>query len=697
MTQGIYLSAMTPAAGKSLIALGLTDTLFKNSDRVGFLRPVHLGETPEQDPMLALMAQTFELPPERCRGAVTLERCREILASGDHDALDSAAVDVYAQMAEHCDVIVVDGTDLLAHNAATAEFDLNARLANNMGCSVLAVIGGQQAEHPEDLLNAVEVTRTELRDSKCDIFAIMVNRCPAEWVEKVAHKAKRGLHNLPVYVLPEVPEVISPTVEELVESAGLRSDLTDVTLDRDIKGVKIAAMNVEHFLELLVDGDLVITPGDRSDVLMATLAAALTPDQATPAGVLLTGGFVPEGLVRSFVAGAPFPVLSTEEDTYTAAKRVGSARGRIVKGGARKSAAALGAWANQVDGEELASRLRLERPERRTPLRFLHELVEQARRDRKTVVLPEGDDARILRAAEMIHRRGFCDLVILGEPDEVARLCDAEGIDLDFEADGLELIDFRHDAERRERYAEAYVEYRKHKGVDKDTALERMLDGSYFGTMMVQLGDVDGMVSGAAHTTANTIRPALEFVKTKEGVGVVSSVFFMLLEDRVLVYGDCAVNPNPNAEQLADIAKASAQTARAFGVDPRVAMLSYSTGSSGSGEDVERVTEATRLVQAEEPDFPVEGPIQYDAAVDASIAQKKLPGSEVAGHATVFVFPDLNTGNNTYKAVQQSAGAVAVGPVLQGLRKPVNDLSRGTTVEDIVNTVAITAIQAQNG
>ena len=293
MTQGIYLSAMTPAAGKSLIALGLTDTLFKNSDRVGFLRPVHLGETPEQDPMLALMAQTFELPPERCRGAVTLDRCRELLASGDHDALDSAAVDVYAQMAEHCDVIVVDGTDLLAHNAATAEFDLNARLANNMGCSVLAVIGGQQAEHPEDLLNAVEVTRTELRDSKCDIFAIMVNRCPAEWVEEVAQKAKRGLHNLPVYVLPEVPEVISPTVEELVESAGLRSDLTDVTLDRDIKGVKIAAMNVEHFLELLVDGDLVITPGDRSDVLMATLAAALTPDQATPAGVLLTGGFVP--------------------------------------------------------------------------------------------------------------------------------------------------------------------------------------------------------------------------------------------------------------------------------------------------------------------------------------------------------------------------------------------------------------------
>lgn len=696
MTQGIYLSAMTPQAGKSLIALGLTDTLFKSSDRVGFLRPVHLGETPEQDPLLRLMAETFELPPERCRGAVTLERCREILASGDHDALDSAAVDVYAEMSEHCDVIVVDGTDLLAHNAATAEFDLNARLANNMGCSVLAVIGGQGAEDPSELLNAVQVTRTELRDAKCDIFAIMVNRCPADWVQEVSENAALGQHRLPVYVIPEVPEVINPTVEELVSSVQLGTELTKLPLDRDIRGVKIAAMNVENFLALLTDGDLVVTPGDRSDVLLSIVAAALAPDQATPAGVVLTGGLIPNELIRSFLAAAPFPVLTTQEDTYTAAQHIHASRGRIVHGGPRKSAAALGEWYRRVDSIELTARLELERPQRRTPLRFLHEIVETARADRRTIVLPEGDDARILRAAEIIHRRDFCDLVILGEPDEVARLCDAEGITLDFDADGLELIDFQHDEQRRERYANAYVEFRKHKGMTKDVALDRMQDGSYFGTMMVQLGDVDGMVSGAAHTTANTIRPALEFVKTKEGVKVVSSVFLMCMEDRVLVYGDCAVNPNPNAEQLADIARASAQTARAFGVEPRVAMLSYSTGSSGSGEDVERVTEATRLVQATNPDFPIEGPIQYDAAVDASIAQKKLPGSEVAGQATVFVFPDLNTGNNTYKAVQQSAGAVAVGPVLQGLRKPVNDLSRGTTVEDIVNTVAITAIQAQS-
>ncbi|NHU85414.1 phosphate acetyltransferase [Kocuria sp. JC486] len=695
MTNGIYLSAMTPLSGKSLVALGLMDTLFKNSDRVGFFRPVFMGDTPEEDPLLQLMAETYELSPERCRGAMSLSDTRAVLASGNYDDLDSQAVAIYTEMATHCDVVVVDGTDMIAHNAAIAEFDLNARLANNMGCSVLAVIGGNQVESPDQLLNAIEVSRTELRESKCDIFAIMVNRCPEEWVDQVAQDAPRGAHHLPVYVIPELPAVANPTVEELVDSAGFGAELTSVPLDRDIKGVKIAAMTVEHFLDQLTEGELVIVPGDRSDVVMSCLASALSPGRPTPGGMLLTGDLVPGELVQSFLRSAPFPVLTTPHDTYKAATRVSRARGRLSSRSPRKAAAALGEWARRIDSKELVARLELERPVRRTPLRFLHDLVESARSDRKNIVLPEGEDPRILRAAEIIHRRNFCDLTILGDPEDVRRLCDSEGINLNFDDDGLDLVDYRNDTALIDRYADAYVEYRKHKGVTKDVAVDRMRDGSYFGTMMVQLGDVDGMVSGAAHTTANTIRPALEFVKTAEGVKIVSSVFFMCLEDRVLVYGDCAVNPNPNAEQLADIATASAATARAFGVDPRVAMLSYSTGGSGSGEDVERVREATELVQASNPDFAVEGPIQYDAAVDASIAKSKLPGSSVAGQATVFVFPDLNTGNNTYKAVQQSAGAVAVGPVLQGLRKPVNDLSRGCTVEDIVNTVAITAIQAQ--
>lgn len=696
MTHGIYLSAMTPLSGKSMVALGLMDTLFKNSDRVGFFRPVHAGNTPSEDPLLQLMAETFELPTERCRGAMSLEKTREILASGAYDELDSQAVAIYTEMAAHCDVIVVDGTDMVAHNAAIAEFDLNARLANNMGCSVLAVIGGNQAENPEHVLNAVEVSRTELREAKCDIFAIMVNRCPADWVDHVTQKAPRGQHDLPVYVIPELTAVSSPTIEELVDSAGFGTDLASAPLDRDISGVKIAAMTVENFLDQLMEGELVIVPGDRSDVVMSCIAAALSPGRPTPAGMLLTGGLLPGELVQSFLHTAPFPVLTTSTDTYQAAKRVAGTRGRLSNRSPRKAAAALGEWSRRIDSTELVARLDLERPIRRTPLRFLHDLVETARSERKNIVLPEGNDPRILRAAEIIHRRNFCDLTILGNPEDVRRLCDAEGITLDFDQDGLDIVDHLQDSEKIDRYADAYVQYRKHKGITKDAAVDRMRDGSYFGTMMVQLGDVDGMVSGAVNTTANTIRPALEFVKTTEGVKIVSSVFFMCLEDRVLVYGDCAVNPNPTAEQLADIAVASAATARAFGVDPRVAMLSYSTGGSGAGEDVERVREATEIVKATNPDFAVEGPIQYDAAVDDSIAKSKLPGSSVAGQATVFVFPDLNTGNNTYKAVQQSAGAVAVGPVLQGLRKPVNDLSRGCTVEDIVNTVAITAIQAQS-
>ena len=343
-----------------------------------------------------------------------------------------------------------------------------------------------------------------------------------------------------------------------------------------------------------------------------------------------------------------------------------------------------------MDGDELLARFDLPRTDVVTPLRFLHELISRARADRRRIVLPEGEDARVLRAAEILQRRDVCDLVVLGPAAAVRELASREGVDLT----GIELVD-PADSPDLERYAQEYARLRAHKGVDAERAREVMQEGAYFGTMMVHLGDVDGMVSGAAHTTANTIRPALEFVKTKPGVSIVSSVFFMLLPDRALVYGDCAVNPDPDAQQLADIAVASAATAAQFGVDPRVAMLSYSTGASGSGQSVDKVRAATELVRERAPELKVEGPLQYDAAVNASVAASKMPGSEVAGQATVFVFPDLNTGNNTYKAVQQSSGAVAVGPVLQGLNKPVNDLSRGTTVEDIVNTVAITAIQAQ--
>jgi phosphate acetyltransferase len=326
-----------------------------------------------------------------------------------------------------------------------------------------------------------------------------------------------------------------------------------------------------------------------------------------------------------------------------------------------------------------------------TPLMFEYGLLARARERRRHIVLPEGDDDRVLEAAGIVLARGIADLTLLG--NEVAVRSRALGLGIDL---GRARVISPFADPLRERFAQTYARERAHRGVSVELARDTVTDVSYFGTLMVHEGLADGMVSGASHTTAHTIRPAFELIKTAPGVAVVSSVFLMALADRVLVYGDCAVIPDPTSAQLADIAISAADTARRFGIDPRVAMLSYSTGSSGTGADVEKVRAATELVRERAPELLVEGPIQYDAAADPDVAAAKMPGSPVAGRATVFVFPDLNTGNNTYKAVQRSSNALAIGPVLQGLNKPINDLSRGALVRDIVNTIAITAIQAQS-
>ncbi len=688
MTRGIYVSAMTPGSGKSLISLGLADTLRRHADRIGFFRPIVEGDDVTSDPMVQLMQRSFDLDESASRGGLTRAEARALLVAGQREEIDARCVAVYSEMSAECDVIIIEGTDLTGHDSAV-EFDLNARLANNLGAMVLAVVNAREMTVAE-AADAVDVARKELVEAKATLLAMMVNRAKDDDVEAIRTAVRPGASRRPVYVLPDLEEISRPTVAEVVTALGARHLAGSPTLERDVVSVKVAAMGVSNFLAALDPGSLVITPGDRADIVVATLASSLSADAPVPAALLLTGGLAPEAHLLPMLAQAPFPVLSVDEDTYSATRRVSDVRGEIATGMRRKSAAALGIWSRGVDEVEILERLELPRPMKMTPLRFLHELIERARSRRRTIVLPEGLDPRILRAAEILQRRDVCDLVVLGPEGQIRELAASQGIDLS----GLTLIN-QATSELREKYAQEYVRLRSHKGVTLDEARERMLDGAYFGTMMVQLGEVDGMVSGAANTTANTIRPSLEFVRTREGVKIVSSVFLMLLQDRVLVYGDCAVNPDPSSEQLADIAIASAETAAQFGVEPRIAMLSYSTGASGSGGAVEEVRRATELVREMRPDLAVEGPIQYDAAVDVSIAASKMPGSEVAGQATVFIFPDLNTGNNTYKAVQQSAGAVAVGPVLQGLRKPVNDLSRGCTVEDIVNTVAITAIQAQ--
>lgn len=418
------------------------------------------------------------------------------------------------------------------------------------------------------------------------------------------------------------------------------------------------------------------------------------------AGVLLTLGQHPGPNVLALAARlAPgTPVAVVPEGSWPTAAALTHLEGRLGAASPRKAEIALGLFELHVDTAELTSRIELSRSERVTPMMFEHELLERARAKRQHVVMPEGTEERVLRAAEILLRRNICDLTLLGEVDAVRRKAASLGIALPHEG-GEDRAQVRivdpATSPLRQQFAELYARLRAHKGMTVELALDVVTDVSYFGTLMVQEGIADGMVSGAVHSTAATIRPAFEVIKTSPGAAIVSSVFFMCLADKVLVYGDCAVNPDPDAQQLADIAIQSAETAAQFGVEPRVAMLSYSTGTSGSGADVEKVREATELVRKLRPDLLVEGPIQYDAAVDEHVAATKLPGSAVAGRATVLIFPDLNTGNNTYKAVQRSAGAVAVGPVLQGLRKPVNDLSRGALVEDIVHTVAITAIQSQ--
>ncbi|WBL19581.1 phosphate acetyltransferase [Citricoccus sp. NR2] len=688
MGQGIFVATTTAGAGKSLVSLGLADSLYKRSGSIGYFRPVVPGDDVDSDPMVLLMREQFRLSAELARGGMTAAEARSLMTAGRHEEIQERSVALYEQISADCDVVVVEGTDLVTAESA-AEVELNAELARNLNAAVVAVVPAVGLD-PAETADAVDLTRHTLDDAGVDLLSVIVNRADPARIEEISQAIRPGKHRRTVYVLPELAELSLPSVAEIADALKLQQVAGSEHLDRDVSEVKAVSMEGGNFLQILREGALVIVSGDRSDAVLATIASSLTPEFPVPAGMILTNGIEPNLHIQRLYAHAPFPVFISFADTFGTAQQVASVRSELSSAQPRKTAAALGAWHQRVNADELLSRIELSRPTRVTPLRFLHQLISRAGADRKRIVLPEGEDPRILRAAEILRRRDVCDLVVLGDLARVREVAAQEGVDLT----GLELVD-PADALNRERYAEEYARLRAHRGVDLDRAREVMVEGAYFGTMMVQLGDADGMVSGAAHTTANTIRPALEFVKTRPGVSIVSSVFFMLLPDRALVYGDCAVNPDPNAEQLADIAYASSLTAAQFGVDPRVAMLSYSTGASGSGEAVDKVREATELVRTQHPELKVDGPLQYDAAVSASVAASKMPGSEVAGQATVFIFPDLNTGNNTYKAVQQSSGAVAVGPVLQGLNKPVNDLSRGCTVDDIVNTVAITALQAQ--
>ncbi|MEU0424378.1 phosphate acetyltransferase [Streptomyces canus] len=687
MTRSVYVTGIDRGDGRQVVELGVMELLTRQVDRVGVFRPL-VHHSPDR--LFELLRARYRLTqdPATVYG-LDYHEASALQAERGTDELVSTLVDRFHLVARDYDVVLVLGTDF-ADTQLPDELSLNARLANEFGASVIPVVGGR-GQAAESVLAETRNAYRAYDGLGCDVLAMVTNRVARQDRGEIAERLS-GRLPVPCYVVPDDPALAAPTVAQIGQALGARVVLGDDSgLARDALDFVFGGAMLPNFLKALTPGCLVVTPGDRADLVVGTLAAhsAGTPPIA---GVLLTLNEVPGDDVLTLAARlAPgTPVLSVAGTSFPTAAELFALEGKLNAATPRKAETALGLFERYADTADLARRVSAPSSDRLTPMMFEHKLLETARSDKRRVVLPEGTEPRVLHAAEVLLRRGVCDLTLLGPVDQIRKKAADLGIDLG----DCQLID-PATSELRDAFAEKYAALRAHKGVTVELAYDVVSDVNYFGTLMVQEGLADGMVSGSVHSTAATIRPAFEIIKTKPDADIVSSVFFMCLTDKVLVYGDCAVNPDPDAVQLADIAIQSAATAEQFGVEPRIAMLSYSTGTSGSGADVDKVREATELVRQRRPDLKIEGPIQYDAAVEPTVAETKLPGSEVAGQASVLIFPDLNTGNNTYKAVQRSAGAIAVGPVLQGLRKPVNDLSRGALVSDIVNTVAITAIQAQ--
>ncbi|MFG1921450.1 phosphate acetyltransferase [Cryptosporangium sp. NPDC048952] len=680
MSDILYLTSMEPRSGKSAVALGLLDLLAADVEKLAVFRPV-VPDHNRPDPIVELARQRYELDiPEEDAVAFTYSSAADLIETGGPQKLIEAIVDHAARLRERYDFVLCVGTDFTGPSPAV-EFDLNAELAANLGAPVIQVLSGH-GRSPEAVTTALREGSTVLKTHGCEVLATIVNR---------ADERHAALAEAPVYVVPDLPVLAALTVAEVVAALdGTLLSGDGPALQREVDSYLAGSAYLQTVLPLLKDGTLLVSSGDRIDLAVGVAAAAVSPDLPTPAGIVLTVGHVPDERSLKLLEPSGLPVIAVTADTYTTLHRLEGLTGQLRADSARKVAAALGAFADHVDVETLRKRIQLSTPDVVTPHMFSAQLIARARADKRTIVLPEGEEERILLAAEELTQRGVADLVLLGDPERIK----AKAAHLGTDVARVRIIDPLRDPLRK-TFADTYAELRAHKGVTPQMAYDVVGDVSYFGTMLVHAGEVDGMVSGAAHTTAHTIRPALEVIRTLPDVSLVSSAFLMCLPTKVLVFADCAVVPDPDATQLADIAVCAAETAAKFGVEPKVAMVSYSTGQSGSGVDVDKVRAATELVGEKHPDLPLAGPIQYDAAVDPTVGAAKLPGNPVAGHATVLIFPDLNTGNTTYKAVQRAASAIAVGPVLQGLRRPVNDLSRGCTVADIVNTVAITAVQAQ--
>ncbi len=700
MANNLYVTAAEERSGKSAIILGTMQMILKEISRIAIFRPIindHVFGRVDHDLNLILKYFNLDLEYNETH-AYTLSQARQLISSGQEEILYENILKKYKQLESRYDFVLCEGTDFQGKDPGF-ELDLNANIAANLGAPVLLIVSGRD-KTTEEICTHTAITIDTLEEMGVDIAACIVNRSPDTFLRDTATNAKcreQFSRPHPLYVIPENRALGNPTIDDVKRWLGAEVLYGRPSMLNLVDNYLVAAMQISNFLEYLKEGSLIITPGDRSDIIIASLASRISSAYPNISGILITGGIELSHSVQRLIqgwTGIPVPVLFVESHTYDTVQSVTELYGRIEPTDTKRIATALGWFAKYVNVPELTKRVVAQRSTKITPRMFEYSLVEKASRDKQHIVLPEGMGERILNATDIILRRGIAEITLLGKEDEIR----TKASKLNLNIEGAQIIDPTGSA-YYDDFVLTYFDIRKHRGIVMDVARDRMSDPTFFGTMMVHKGLADGMVSGSITTTAQTIRPAFEFIKTKPGVSVVSSIFIMCFQSKVLAFGDCAVVPNPDAHQLAEIALSSAETAQIFNIEPRVALLSYSTGASGTGDDVDKVVQATaiakQLMAERGLDFPLEGPLQYDAAFDLEVAKFKSPDSAVAGKATVFIFPDLNTGNNTYKAVQRAANAVAMGPVLQGLNKPVNDLSRGCTVQDIVDTVALTAIQAQ--
>lgn len=688
-TKALYISAQEKNAGTLFVSMGMMEILKRNIHRVAFFRPI-IFKHDQKDGDISFMKERYSLDIEYedCYG-FDVAYVEEILSAGKLDELINELIAKYKKLEDEYDFVLCEGIHR-AFLSATIDFDINLKLAQNFGIPYINIISGKNFT-PKEIYEDILIEHKNVLDAGCSHFATFVNRLGDDKLQALEKTTKKLDYS--VYLSKEVAELDMPTILDVMESL----DTKEVFLISDdktrlIRGIRVAALGVNNFLNQIKEGDFIVVAADRSEIILALISSIYSKNFPNISGIIFPFHMPMHENIRKLISGLEnfnIPILSVQSDTYETAQKLSNIRPRIRVTSDRKIALALGLFNASVDTKVIEKKIANSASDVITPMMFEYKLFETARSNKKRIVLPEGEDERVLRAAEIILHRNVADIIFLANEETFKENYLRLGLDLS-KASVVQPCR----SELMEVFVERFYEMRKAKGLTLAAAQDAMTHFSYFATMMVHLGYADGMVSGASHSTADTIRPALQIIKTKPGISIVSSVFFMCLKTKVLVYGDCAVNQDPNAQELAQIALSSAETAEAFGIVPKVAMLSYSTGESGSGADVEKVREATNLVKEKNPLLAVEGPIQYDAAIDKAVALTKLPNSKVAGEATVFVFPDLNTGNNTYKAVQRSSDAIAIGPILQGLNKPINDLSRGCLVADIVNTIAITAIQA---